>query len=414
MRWLMKQAALAPELSLQFTSGFRYHIFSTDWLHADVLMAEADDQTLEIDARGTSLTLKFLVHAWCGAVWVEANDERRRFDLFADEHGLRELTIPAVNGAIHVVLRLGAPADERAKARQMWLAAVDLQTTEPSHRSLPITETCELTRGDIGTFITLMNDSVIGASIVKDGLWAPRDLKVFGDIVEPGMTVLDIGANIGHHTVFFSKRVGKQGRVVAFEPQRTIYHLLAANAAINGCRNVELFNSCVGVEASLVRLFDVDYDSPTNFGALGIVPADPSNNGEQVRIDTLDNLLSTIIRPLDRCDFIKIDVQSFELFVLRGAEETIRKFRPTMYIEISPYWMRVAGYDYKEIYQFLHARNYDVIHIYDAEVPPGAIKLWSGSQTEEWDVVARPRSPRAGTSTAASATDVDLAGMPRA
>jgi hypothetical protein len=119
------------------------------------------------------------------------------------------------------VVRTGAPAHECARATQTWLAAIDLEICD-TRQSSPISETCELTRGDIGTFLTLVNDTVIGACIVNDGLWAPKDIGVFEDIVQEGMTVLDIGANIGHHTVFFSKLAGAAGRVVSFEPQRTI------------------------------------------------------------------------------------------------------------------------------------------------------------------------------------------------
>ena len=101
--------------------------------------------------------------------------------------------------------------------------------------------------------------------------------------------------------------------------------------------------------------------------------------------------LGRLARPLPACDFIKIDVQSFELFVLRGGIETLKRFRPTLFLEISPFWMS-KYYDYKEIYKLLTELNYDVHHVSYPEVPVGQVKEWSGRESEEWDILARPKS----------------------
>lgn len=395
MRWLVRQLEQHAGGAFKFTSEFRYVFLNRPPVNADVLMTDRPHQTIELLAEGAWVRLQFHTHAWCGAITVEMNGQTQECDLYSEEHGFRELMLESGGaGHVHVVIRTGATPNQKAKANQVWLASIEFSDPQSwLARSRPVSATCTLTHGKHGTFLTLTQDTTIGASIVRDGVWAPKDVALFESIVKPGMTVFDVGANIGHHTVVYSKLVGPSGRVIAFEPQTTIFRLLAANAVMNGASNADLVQSCVGETEGFVHLFPIRYDVATNFGALGVDPTPEKrgeNKGQKCRVARLDDLVDELTIPLERCDFIKIDVQSFELFVLRGAGKLLRKYRPVLFLEVAPHWM-AKSYDYKEIYTFLWSLGYEIEHLSDPSIAPGTIKQWSGRQNEEWDILARPK-----------------------
>jgi len=393
MRWLIQQLEKSSNGAFRFSPGFKYVYLGRPEFDANVLMTDAADQLITLRSDSGVVTLVFHVHAWSGSIFLTVNGDTRTIDLYAATHGYRSIDIET-NGQTDIEIRTGAQRHEDSQGNEVWLAAVEFSVPQQwRSQSMPVSPWCTLTHGQNGTFLTLTNDTVIGSSIVNTGVWASRDVELFESLIEPGMTVIDIGANIGHHTVVYSKLVGPRGRVISIEPQTIIFRMLAANAVINGCSNVELINCCVGESSGYVNLFPIDYSSRTNFGALGVAPGSDegaAGSGEKVRIDTLDTLLSELIHPLEACDFIKIDVQTFELFVLRGALQTLNAFRPTLFLEISPFWMR-KYYDYKEIYKLLFSIDYEIIHISDPSIRPGAIKGWSGQDNEEWDILARPK-----------------------
>lgn len=395
MRWLTRQLYQNSSGAFRFSDGFNFLHLSHAPINADVLVSKVGNEYIELVATGSKLSLLFHTHAWCGAVYVTVNGVEQMLSLYSEEHEFKSIEIVALDlRPMHIIIRSGTPPDPRSRGNEVWLVAVDFdepQSWQPL--SLPISPYCSITRGQHGTFVTLATDSIIGASIVRTGIWAPKDVELFQSLIQPGMTVLDIGANIGHHTTLYSTLVGRTGRVIAFEPQSVIFRLLAANAVINGCENTELIQSCVGESEGFVHMYPVNYAAPTNFGALGVDPKSEirgEEKGERCRIATVDRLLSELSKPLTRCDFVKIDVQSYELFVLKGARNILTIFRPVLFLEISPHWMS-KSYDYREIYYYLWDMGYEIEHPADPSVEHGTIKEWSGIESEEWDIVARPK-----------------------
>ncbi|MFP3594979.1 hypothetical protein SB689_23840, partial [Chryseobacterium sp. SIMBA_038] len=74
-----------------------------------------------------------------------------------------------------------------------------------------------------GTMIFNRNDDTIGQSLIKYGEWSEAETFLFSQIVRQGDTVVEVGANIGSHTVMLSQAVGDSGVVFAFEPQRHVF-----------------------------------------------------------------------------------------------------------------------------------------------------------------------------------------------
>jgi FkbM family methyltransferase len=169
------------------------------------------------------------------------------------------------------------------------------------------------------------NDKYVGKSIEIYGYYQLEETKFFDGFVKEGDTVIDIGANIGTHTLWFANKVGEDGLVLAFEPQRLIFQTLCANMAINSIQNVDCKHMGVGSAQKLVDVPPLDPTVPNNFGALSIKN---QTVGDKVAICKIDDI------GLPRCDFIKIDVEGMEPEVLMGGLNTIMKLRPYLYMEI--------------------------------------------------------------------------------
>jgi FkbM family methyltransferase len=149
-------------------------------------------------------------------------------------------------------------------------------------------------------------------------------------LAQPGQIVLDVGANIGGHTIPLAQHVGAQGRVYAFEPQRIPFGILCANVTLNALTNVWPMWTAVGNPQggrSGVRVPVIDPNQPSNFGGVSLVDGSTAALVESVPLVSIDRL------ELPGCGMMKIDVEGMEAEALRGARKTIAKYRPVMYVE---------------------------------------------------------------------------------
>jgi FkbM family methyltransferase len=169
-----------------------------------------------------------------------------------------------------------------------------------------------------------VNDTVVGRSLDIYGEYSEGEIDLFRAYVRPAQVVVEVGANIGAHTVFLAKHVGSQGLVVAIEPQRLVFQTLCANLALNSIANVVCSQQASGAQAGTIHVPPLDPFSKNNFGGLAL---GQYQQGQAVAIVPLDAF------GLQRCHFIKIDVEGMEEDVLRGAANTIARYRPILYVE---------------------------------------------------------------------------------
>jgi FkbM family methyltransferase len=175
-----------------------------------------------------------------------------------------------------------------------------------------------------GAFIYNINDAFIGRALDKYGEISRAEIIFLSQLIRPGMTVVEVGANIGLLTVPFARLVAPGGKVIAFEPQRIVYQMLCGNLAVNAINNAFAYNIAIGCEPGSITVPPVDYTKPGNFGGVSLRGW---KEGETVPLLTVDSL------SLDRCDFMKIDVEGMELDVLQGAAHTMKRYRPQLYVE---------------------------------------------------------------------------------
>jgi FkbM family methyltransferase len=175
-----------------------------------------------------------------------------------------------------------------------------------------------------GQMLYNFRDIYIGRSLELYGEYSEGEVELFRTFVQPGQVVVEVGANIGVHTVFLAGQVGRKGAVVAFEPQRIIYQTLCANLALNNIPNVHCFNTALGAAPGSVFVPPINYWELGNFGG---VPLGGYTEGESVTLFTLDSY------NLSPCHFLKVDVEGMEEQVLRGAAKLIAEKRPILYVE---------------------------------------------------------------------------------
>ncbi len=178
-----------------------------------------------------------------------------------------------------------------------------------------------------GLMIYQPNDVYIGRSFDLYGEFSEAEVALFREAIKPGQTVLDVGANIGAHTVAFARLVGPSGRVIAFEPQRTAYYSLCGNAVQNNLDHVICRQEAAGAAPGSIAVPELDYGRDNNFGGLELSPDATWARTYSVPLVRIDDL------GLSACDFIKIDVEGMERQVLEGAAETLRRFKPLLYVE---------------------------------------------------------------------------------
>jgi len=190
----------------------------------------------------------------------------------------------------------------------------------------------QLTNTKYGMMLYNRNDLYIGKSLSVFGTWAEQEIELLKQFLEEGATVVDVGANIGSHTLAFCRIVGERGRVYSFEPQRLIYQTLVGNIALNSITNAYCYCQAVGKEIGTVRVPVLDVNTPCNFGAMSLVGSSvikktSATEYEVVPLVTLDSL------NLPACHLIKADVEGMEIDVILGARETIKKYQPILFLE---------------------------------------------------------------------------------
>jgi FkbM family methyltransferase len=184
-----------------------------------------------------------------------------------------------------------------------------------------------------GLQLTLIPGNETSRSIFVTGRYEQNEFCLLARILKPGMTFIDIGANMGLYTLFAARRVGESGCAVAIEPSVREMEILRNNVEQNTLGNVRLHHVALSDRASEVELLvaGLQNSGHNTLGAFGYNTI--LDHREKVRAMRLDDLVES--EKLGRVDVIKMDIEGAELVALRGASETIQRFHPVMHLELS-------------------------------------------------------------------------------
>ena len=178
-------------------------------------------------------------------------------------------------------------------------------------------------------------------------LFEPDITFLIDTLVRDGDVLLDIGANVGLHTVTLAKRVGR-GRVFAFEPVIEMANQNAANCALNRLDNVTLINAALGDAPGELDMW-VNVDGPGLQGTSTFIEGNFNVEGHpdgyvrrKVGVHRLDDLAGGLQFP-GRIGFVKIDTEGFDTHVLEGGLATLREHRPIILVEAHTNRLKQAG-----------------------------------------------------------------------
>jgi FkbM family methyltransferase len=216
----------------------------------------------------------------------------------------------------------------------------------------------------------------IDFSIFLLGSFEPKMIATYRRMITAGAIVIDIGANIGAHTLPIAARVGQSGRVVAIEPTRYAFERLRAHVHLNptlAARIILLQAMLMGNrKAALAEKIESSWPLDTPVGAhaehAGVGMA---TTGAVVR--TLDEVVADL--DLKSVDFLKLDVDGYEVEVLRGGRDTLRRFSPLIFFEHAPYGVAEKGYDPDEIAEILTGAGYRFTDLKRRSLAAGAYGL---------------------------------------
>ena len=176
------------------------------------------------------------------------------------------------------------------------------------------------------------------------------------DLVRPGDTVIDIGANLGYYSVLLARRVGERGRVYSVEPVPLFRKVLARNTQKFG--QVKILPYALGAEAGRVRLGTPLTNGKFRHGLTHVIDERTAETFSHT-FEAEMRVPGTLFADLTRLDYLKMDVEGYEIVILPELLPLVRRFRPILQIE-TPFADRPA------IMHLLAAENYRTYHV-DAE-----------------------------------------------
>ena len=183
----------------------------------------------------------------------------------------------------------------------------------------------------------------------------PRE--VLYDLVENQTTVIDVGTNIGETLLNFAK-LNHDGLNIGFEPVPYLFDAASRNISLNNFPNVRLENLALSdMQADLV--YNIVNDN--NSGGIYLsTSSEAVNSTRKVAVTTLDEYVST--NNLENISLLKIDVEGFEIKVLKGACKTIENFKPAIFVEVDNTFLKRQNGSAAELAALLESYGYDLVN----------------------------------------------------
>ncbi len=212
-------------------------------------------------------------------------------------------------------------------------------------------------RGD-GQLMELDTRNWIDWNLLFRGDYEPQLTRLLSRLAIPGGVAVDIGANIGAHTLTLGRVVGQNGSVLAFEPNPLVRSVLERNVALNKLNSVRVFGCALGEKTGMLPLRVPKPDSAeySNMGLASLVALETPHDLVDVPVRTLDEVFEE--SGLNRLDVVKIDVQGYECRVLAGMFGILERNRPAVIFEYEQWAWNKAGSNLSDAISLLDAAGY--------------------------------------------------------
>lgn len=223
-------------------------------------------------------------------------------------------------------------------------------------------------------------DKGVEQSIFRTGAYEKGTLSVIQTVLQPGDRFVDIGSNVGMMTLVAAKAVGPLGRVDAFEPLPEIRHLLKESVESGKLGNVVIHDCALGASTSKMA---IHRHPEVNRGSASLAWPSTSDDSIMIDIDTLDErIFQQTPQPIR---MIKIDVEGWELEVLKGSVNTLRKDpQPVLCIEFSQLHPLEGGTPF-DMVDLLAGLGYQPYRLAKSKATPSSLQPVSRDNLPEHD-----------------------------
>lgn len=209
-----------------------------------------------------------------------------------------------------------------------------------------------------------------------------------------GSLCIDIGANVGEHTVSMALAVGKSGTVVAFEPNPMVFEVLQTNAGLNPDKtNIQLFNCAISETDS-----EYYYNSSEASFSNGGISTEKTNAHGKFQLDqkikgvNLDTFLhANFAADLSKLSLIKVDTEGYDKEILKSIAPIIEKYKPVIIAECFP---KLNTAERVDLYNTIAKHGYDLYYFRDIDRLADTVKI-TAADMDNWkhfDIYALPIS----------------------
>ena len=198
----------------------------------------------------------------------------------------------------------------------------------PPQKCASLPEVCVVRDGSL---FSLRLGLTLGWHIAFFGSYEPELREIMRVVLPPEGVAIDVGANIGWHTLLMARLTGPHGRVLAVEPNPSVREDLLHNIGLNRLSQIDILPCAVADAERSLNFVAPAANDPAS--ASGYVVADEAAAPASIRVEASTLDLIAARKQLDRLDLLKIDAEGFEWPILQGGEKTIARFRPSIIFE---------------------------------------------------------------------------------
>lgn len=188
------------------------------------------------------------------------------------------------------------------------------------------------------------------------GSYESNEIRCLQKLISPGHCVFDVGANVGYHALVFAKLVGTTGEIHSFEPFPKTFDRLQTNIKLNNISWIHAWKLGLGNHDGITIGINQSGNNPGAFFLMN--PVHMTAKGIKVEITKIDTFIAR--HQIRAPDLIKIDVEGYEVAVLKGGQRTIERHHPVIMVECNPIALARQQSTPEELFSIMIRNGYDL------------------------------------------------------